>query len=101
MTASRQTLSQRLHSVLFKLPLMMSCEEFEDFVLAYLDGDLSDKQRFLFELHMKVCRECRDYLTAYKAAMEITRTAIEAESRDALKNVPQELVEAIIAARSQ
>lgn len=85
---------------MFKLPMMISCVEFEEFILAYLDGELSSTQRRIFEFHMAVCRECREYLAAYKATMTITRDAIDAETTEMLANVPEDLVSAVLAART-
>ena len=36
---------RRMQGALFKLPLMLSCVEFEEFILDYLEGSLSAKQR--------------------------------------------------------
>lgn len=82
------------------MPLMINCREFEDFILAYLEGDLPDKQRFVFELHLKVCRECRDYLAAYKRTIEISKRAFEDEEAGVPDEVPEDLVKAILAARN-
>lgn len=80
------------------MPLMITCREFEDFILAYFEGELSSKQKFVFELHLKVCRECRDYLAAYQQTMDIVRLAA---SDDTLipDDVPEDLINAIIEAR--
>ena len=96
MKTSMQKLMRRLHGALFKLPLMIDCGEFEGFILAYLDGGLPARQRFVFETHLKVCRECRDYLAAYRASLELAR----ASYRDA-PAAPDDLVKAIVAARSE
>ena len=93
------TVRRRIHGLVFKLPLMITCEEFEDFILAYLDEDLSAKQTFIFELHLKLCRECRDYLKAYRASMDLAKQAIEDESDLLPEHVPDDLVNAILAAR--
>lgn len=94
-----RSLMRRLHGIMFKLPMMITCEVFEDFILAYLDDELSDKQRRLFEIHLRFCRECREYLAAYQRARALTREALDAESREVLANVPEDLVSAIMAAR--
>lgn len=91
---------QRIRSVMFKLPLMITCAEFEDFITAYLDGSLSNKQRRIFDFHLAVCRECRDYLAAYRSAMTVTRDALDAQTADTLADVPEDLVSAVLAARA-
>ena len=99
MKRSKTSIRRRIHALVFKLPLMITCEEFEDFILAYLEEDLPAKQKFIFELHIKVCRECRDYLKAYRASMDLAKQAIEEESRLLPEQVPDDLVKAILAAR--
>lgn len=91
---------QRIRSIMFKLPLMITCAEFEEFITAYLDGSLSNKQRRIFEFHLAVCRECRDYLAAYRTAMTVTRDALDVQATDTLADVPEDLVSAVLAART-
>jgi len=81
------------------LPMMITCREFEDFVLSYLDGDLPDRKRRVFELHIKFCRECRDYLAAYRRTMAISKRAFEEPDGAVPDDVPEDLIKAILAAR--
>lgn len=81
------------------MPLMITCQEFEDFILAYLEGELPDRQRFVFELHLKVCRECRDYLAAYRRTMDVSKRAFEHPEDAVPDEVPDDLVKAVLAAR--
>lgn len=99
MTSSKKIL-RRMHGVMFKLPLMITCDAFEDFILAYLDGELPGKQKFIFEMHLKLCRECREYLDAYRASMTLTKAAFDEELGEKLAAVPDDLVKAVLAARN-
>lgn len=90
---------RRIHSLMFKMPLMISCEEFEDFILDYLNGNLPSKQNFIFEMHIKVCRECRDYLKAYRTSMELAKQALTEDVSPLPGEVPEDLVKAVMAAR--
>lgn len=82
------------------VPLMITCRQFEDFIIDYFEGDLPARQKFEFELHIKVCRECREYLSAYKRAVEVTAKATDIEVPDrGLPEAPEDLVIAILAAR--
>lgn len=99
MTGSRKSIKRRMHGMVFKLPFMITCNEFEDFILAYLEDDLPQKQKPVFEMHLKVCRECRDYLQAYRATMELAKNTLKAESQLLPEDVPQDLVKAVLAAR--
>ncbi len=90
---------RRIHGTMFKLPLMITCEAFEDFILAYLDDELTARQKFVFELHLKVCRECRDYLQAYLASLELVKSAGSIQDLALPDEVPDDLVKAVLDAR--
>ena len=91
-----------LKSIMFRhLHGMMTCKEFEDFVQAYIDGDLTTSQRSVFERHLRFCRECRDYLAAYKRTIEIGCSVLSAPEDPVPGNVPEDLIKAILAARKQ
>ena len=96
---ARRSWKRRLQGVMFRMPLMMACRQFEDFIIAYLEGELPERQRFVFELHLKVCRECRDYLAAYRRTIEISKRAFEEPDQQVPDDVPEDLVKAILAAR--
>ena len=80
------------------LPQMISCVEFEEFILEYLDGELEPGRRRRFELHIRLCRECREYLVAYQRARELGRKSL-LTTQPELPEVPEELVSAILNAR--
>ncbi len=82
------------------MPLMITCRQFEDFILAYLEGELPEKQRFVFELHLKVCGECRDYLAAYRRTIEISKRVFENPDLAVPDEVPEDLVKAVLDARN-
>lgn len=99
MTYVKPTIRRRIHGVVFKLPGMISCQVFEDFVLAYLEEELSSTQRRVFEMHLKLCRECREYLEDYRKTLSATRNLSLAE-KDTLAEVPEDLIKAILDARN-
>ncbi len=78
---------------------MITCEEFESFVLSYLDGELPARQRSIFELHMRVCRECREYLAAYRRSIELGQSVITAADESIPDDVPEDLIIAILDAQ--
>jgi RNA polymerase sigma-70 factor, ECF subfamily len=55
------------------IPLVISCRQFEEFVMDFVEGSLPPDRRRLFELHLKTCHECRRYLARYQATLEATR----------------------------
>ncbi|MFT7464083.1 MAG: anti-sigma factor RsiW [Pseudohongiellaceae bacterium] len=78
----------------------MTCQQFSDFIRAWLDGELSEGQRSSFDEHMALCSECAQYLDNYREAMELGKSAylpLDAEALHA--EVPEDLVQAVLAAR--
>lgn len=94
------SLMRRLKGLMMKhMHGMITCREFEDFVLRYLDDELPQRQRKVFEWHMRFCRECREYLAAYQRSMEINRAVFEAEDEPVPREVPEDLIKAILDAK--
>ena len=85
--------------MLNRMPGMITCMEFEDFMIGYMEGDLPASQRLVFEFHMKICRECRDYMAAYKRTIEVSGRAFEDQGAPVPPEVPEDLVQAILDAR--
>lgn len=81
------------------MPLMITCVDFEDFIDEYLDGELPERQKMVFELHLKICRECRDYLAAYRRTMEASKLTIQSDQPQFRDTMPDDLIKAIRAAR--
>ena len=92
---------------MFKLPLMLTCQQVEDFLLDYVEGTLPRGQRLIFDLHLVLCRECRDYLAAYRKSVELGKAAfpqadapVPGDAPDGVPGeVPEDLVQAILAAK--
>jgi predicted anti-sigma-YlaC factor YlaD len=85
--------------MLKRMHRMITCKEFEGFVLDYLEDDLPLAQRSVFELHMRLCRECRDYLAAYQRAQELGIATLGSDEEAVPDDVPEDLVKAILDAR--
>ena len=80
---------------------MLTCTEFESFILAYLEDELPGRQRRVFEFHLKICRECRDYLAAYRCTVALGKAAMrEDPSAPVPDAVPEDLIKAVLDARN-
>jgi len=79
---------------------MITCREFEDFVLAYLDGELTPIQNRVFKVHLLMCRECRDYLNAYKRSVELSKQLLQKTNMPVLDEIPEDLIKAILDAKN-
>jgi anti-sigma factor RsiW len=79
----------------------MTCRELTDFLGDYVDGDLPAAERTRFEEHLDLCPDCRTYLRNYVDTIRLGKAAC-AEDHDAVGDeVPEELVQAILAARTR
>ncbi len=79
------------------MPPMVSCQELGGFMVDYLEGTLPKGQRRTFDRHLRLCRDCRRYLEAYKRTINLSQTAC----REPDAPIPEELVKAILAARDE
>jgi anti-sigma factor RsiW len=82
-------------------PAALSCREFVEVILAYLDGELDARRREVFEAHLHACPACVDYLASYRETVALAGTVgQDGESeRGVPEDVPEELVRAVLAAR--
>lgn len=80
---------------------MLTCREFEEFVLDYMDGTLPERQRSMFDWHMRICRECREYLAAYQRAMAVSQRVLSSPGEPIPDDVPEDLISAIMESRKQ
>jgi len=78
---------------------MRSCQQLEDFILDYLDGDLQPRQKIVFKLHLKLCRECRDHLAAYRYTIDVTKLVARFGGPNHPKTMLDDLIKAIREAR--
>ena len=79
----------------------MTCQELADFILDYLEGHLPGDVRSAFDEHLSLCSNCVDYLAGYKATVDLSRRAFDADDADAFLRVPEELVRAILHSRNR
>ena len=79
----------------------MTCREFADFMMDYLSGELSSASRAEFEYHLSLCSNCRRYLASYEESAKLGKHAFDDEDGALPAEVPEQLVNAILAARRQ
>ena len=81
---------------------MMTCRELIDFIMEYLDGELPQEQRSVFEEHLKLCPPCLEYLESYKETVRLGKECLTCEDDAPLPDgVPDRLLEAIRKARRE
>lgn len=88
----------RMKVIVAHLPGGISCREAEEFVDRYLDGELSAVQNLKFRLHIAMCVECQEYLSAYKTSRSLAKSSMDIDAGD-VRPMPDDLVKAILASR--
>ena len=68
-------------------------------VSALMDDELPRAQRRAFEWHIRLCRECREYLQAYRTSLEVGKSLLPGPDDPLPDDVPQELIDAVLTAR--
>ena len=78
----------------------MTCREFAEFLMQYLSRELSVAERSVFEEHMAECPDCVAYLRTYQETIRLEKAAFADPAGPVPADVPDDLVRAILAARS-
>jgi anti-sigma factor RsiW len=76
----------------------MTCREFADVLLDYLDGVLPEARQACFEEHLAECPDCVAYLATYRETIRLGKAAYSDEEAVPV-GVPEELVQAVLSAR--
>jgi anti-sigma factor RsiW len=77
----------------------VTCRDVASFILEYLENELDGTTRATFEQHLSICPNCVRYLAQYQATIAAARKAFQ-EPSCTLPPVPDDLIRAILAARS-
>lgn len=85
--------------IMRRVPGMITCREIEAFLEDHLEGRLKGRERLVFGFHLATCPKCRSYVRAYHRAVETGRQVFKENPKAAREEVPEELVQAILAAR--
>ena len=62
----------------------MTCHDWKDMMMGYLDNELDREQKARFEEHLKGCPECKQELEGFKTLKSITDDVALAEPEDRL-----------------
>ena len=75
----------------------MTCQEVVEFLMRYLDGELTAEEQQTFEEHLHLCPPCVVYLETYRATVQVSRFACQANDETSCQSIPEQLVKAIVA----
>jgi anti-sigma factor RsiW len=74
--------------------------QINEFLSGYVQGELPEPQREVFEQHLIDCPPCREYLDSYRMTIDACRVACCHKKNPELAAIPNQLIKAILAARS-
>jgi predicted anti-sigma-YlaC factor YlaD len=77
----------------------LTCREFVDFLDDYLARSLAGEALASFEKHLSDCPPCVAYLQTYEQSIRMGRAALKGSDERVPEAVPEDLVQAILAAR--
>ncbi len=78
---------------------MLTCKEFDGFMIDYLEDGLPVWQKYMCWLHVKLCRECAYFIQQYRQVVALGREAFESSDEPIPDSVPEELIKAALAHR--
>ena len=76
----------------------MNCRDATDFLMDYVARELAPEVCGEFELHLSRCSNCRVFLIQYRETILAGRRACAEDAADARTELPDEMVQAIMAA---
>jgi len=78
---------------------MLTCKDFNEFMIDYLEGGLPVWQKFMCWLHVTMCRECAHFIRQYRRVIALGQDAFDSLDDPVPDSVPEELVKAALAHR--
>lgn len=80
---------------------MIVCQEVVEFLMAYVNDELSVEDRAAMDAHLAVCPECVTFLKTYEQTIHCELAAFDLPDRLVEESIPESLVQAILAARAK
>lgn len=80
-------------------PERLRCRDVDAFLLDYVEARLDARVAAVFERHLALCEHCRHFLASYRRTIALGRMLCDDDGEPAGDAVPDELVQAILAAR--
>jgi anti-sigma factor RsiW len=77
----------------------VSCREFIELIDTYLAGEAAPDRLVLCERHLAACPSCVAYLDSYRKTIALGRSAFQDPEGPLPAEVPEELVQALMALR--
>lgn len=78
---------------------MITCQEVVEYLMAYVNDELSPAERAAMDAHLKACAACMAFLATYRQTLLCEGAAFS--QPDIEQAMPEELIQAILKARHE
>lgn len=75
---------------------MLTCRQFDQFIVDYIDGALTPKQMRVFDVHMALCPMCKAHFETYLTTYKMGQQALGQTDEKVPADMPEELIAAIL-----
>jgi anti-sigma factor RsiW len=77
----------------------MRCQELVKFLSDFVDGELPEQQRAVFQEHLDRCKDCVDFVESFRATVRLEKESFCHPEEKPRAEPPPDLVNAILNAR--
>lgn len=81
------------------MPGMLTCQEVDNFLYDFYEGNLSYGEWLKFKFHLSMCSDCRTYVRQYKNTIRLSQSGFVKATP--IEKVPEDLVQAILKSRDE
>lgn len=80
---------------------MLTCKEFDDFMVDFFEHELPLRQKVSCWIHLKMCRDCSKFVRQYQQTIELGKQAFDDPDEPVPVSVPEDLINAALTYRRQ
>lgn len=80
---------------------MLTCKQFDDFMVDFLEHDLPFSQKLGCWMHLKMCRDCSKFVRQYQQTITLGKQAFDNPDEPVPDSVPEDLIKAALAHRQK
>lgn len=79
----------------------LTCRQVEEFLMDYLEKRLGLWTTLQFHVHIFMCPNCTKYIQEYKNTIALEKQIFQNPDEEAIGNVPDDILQAIISVKRQ